>query len=95
VVNQNGCIKRNWVFFAILVLIGGAVLLIVSPFLGIPLIIGAIIWMWFLHKGGQVTSMQKDLKALRKLQEENQHREVDKEMNEALKKKDALDGASK
>jgi hypothetical protein len=88
-----GVLRGIGYFFAILILIGGAVLLIVSPFLGIPLIIGAIIWMWLLHKGGQVTSMQKDLKALRKLQEENQHREVDKEMNEALKKKDALDGA--
>jgi hypothetical protein len=88
-----GVLRGIGYFFAILILIGGAVLLIVSPFLGIPLITGAIIWMWLLHKGGQVTSMQKDLKALRKLQEENQHREVDKEMNEALKKKDALDGA--
>ena len=38
--------------------------------------------------------MQKDLKALRKLQEENQRTELDKEMNEALKKKDELDGST-
>ena len=90
-----GVLRGIGYFFAILILIGGAVLLIVSPFIGIPLIIGAIIWMWFLHKGGQVTSMQKDLKALRKLQEENQHRETNREMNDALKKKDELDGTNR
>jgi hypothetical protein len=90
-----GVLRGIGYFFAVLVLIGGAVLLILSPFLGIPLIIGAIIWMWFLHKGGQVTNMQKDLKALRKLQEENQRREMNIDMNEALKKKDELDGTSK
>jgi hypothetical protein len=42
--------------------------------------------MWFLHKGGQVTAMKKDLKELRKLQEENQRREIEKERNEALKR---------
>ena len=57
-----------------------------SPFIGIVLIVGAIIWMWFLHKGGQVTAMKKDLKELRKLQEENQRREIEKERNEALKR---------
>ncbi len=90
-----GVLRGIGYFFAILILIGGAVLLIVSPFIGIPLIIGAIIWMWFLHKGGQVTSMQKDLKELRKLQEENQRRQMNGDMNEALKKKDELDGTSK
>jgi len=39
-----------------------------------------------LHKGGQVTAMKKDLKELRKLQEENQRREIEKERNEALKR---------
>ena len=90
-----GVLRGIGYFFAVLILIGGAVLLIMSPFIGIPLIIGAIIWMWLLHKGGQVTSMQKDLKALRKLQEENQRREKSIDMNEALKKKDELIGTSK
>jgi hypothetical protein len=90
-----GVLRGIGYFFAILILIGGIVLFFVYPFLGIPIIIGAIIWMWFLHKGGQVTSMQKDLKALRKLQEENQQRELDRQMNEALKKKDELDGTTK
>lgn len=90
-----GVLRGIGYFFAILILIGGIILLIVSPFLGIPLIIGAIIMMWFLHKGGQVTSMKKDLEALRKLQEANQRREIEKEQNEAMKKRDELDGSSK
>jgi hypothetical protein len=44
-----------------------------------------------LHKGGQVTAMKKDLKALREIQEENQRREIEKETKDALKRKSELD----
>lgn len=84
-----GVLRAIGYFIAILILIAGVLLL---PLLGIPLIIGAIIMMWFLHKGGQVTSMKKDLKALRKLEEENQRREIDRQRNDAIKGRDELNG---
>lgn len=50
---------------SILILIAGILLLPV----GIIFIIPAIIWMWYLHKGGQVTNIQKEMKRLRQLKE--------------------------
>jgi hypothetical protein len=87
-----GVLRAFGYFIAILILIGGVLLL---PFLGIPLIIGAIIMMWFLHKGGQVTSMKKDLESLRKLEEENKRRELNRQWNDAIKRKDQLDRTTK
>lgn len=84
-----GVLRAFGYFIAILILIGGVLLL---PFLGIPIIIGAIVMMWFLHKGGQVTGMKKDLEKLRKLEEENRRRETDRRWNDAIKRKDELDG---
>ena len=66
-----------------------------SPFIGIVLIVGSPYGCGFCIRGGQVTAMKKDLKELRKLQEENQRREIEKERNEALKKRDDLNSAPK
>ena len=60
-----GLLRGIGYFFAILTLLAGLVLFPI----GIPLVIGAIVWMWFLHKGGQVTSMKKDLERIRKIQQ--------------------------
>lgn len=70
-----GVLRGIGYFIAIIILIGGIVLF---P-LGIPLIIGAIIMMWALHKGGQVTAMKKDLKKIRQLQEDVQKAEIEKD----------------
>jgi len=61
-----GVLRGIGYFFASLILIFGILLL---PF-GIVLIVPAIVWMWFLHKGGQVTRMQKDLAKIKKMEEE-------------------------
>ncbi len=61
-----GVLRGIGYFFASILLIIG---LLLFP-IGLVLIIPAIIWMWFLHKGGQVTAMKKDLKQIRKLEEE-------------------------
>jgi UDP-N-acetylenolpyruvoylglucosamine reductase len=82
-----GLLRGFGYFIAILILIAG---IIFFPY-GIPAIIGAIIMMWALHKGGQVTAMKKNLKALREIQEENQRREIEKETKDALKRKSELD----
>jgi cell division protein FtsB len=49
-------------FFAILFLIAGIFLTFVHSLIGIPLIIGAIIFIWILKKSGQVASIQKDMR---------------------------------
>jgi len=63
-----GVLRGIGYFFASLILIAGILLLPI----GIVLIIPAIVWMWFLHKGGQVTAMQKDLKKIKEIEAENQ-----------------------
>ena len=82
-----GVLRAFGYFIAILILIGGIVLI---P-LGIPLIIGAIIMMWMLHKGGQVTALKKDISKIRKLQEQVQKAEIEKERIEAENKKRELE----
>ncbi len=78
-----GLLRGIGYFFAVILLIIGLVLF---P-LGIPIIIGAIIWMWALHKGGQVTAMKKDLQRLKDLQEANFKQEIDEKRRDALLKK--------
>ena len=69
---------------AILIIIGGIALF---P-LGIVLIIGGIIMIWALRKGGQVSTMQKDLKAIKKIEQENQKLKLDQMKKDALEKRD-------
>ncbi len=51
--------------------------------------------MWALHKGGQVTSMQKDLKSIRKMEAENQRLKLDKRRQDAMNDKDEREEESK
>jgi hypothetical protein len=69
---------------AIVIIIAGIALF---P-LGIVLIIGGIIMIWALRKGGQVSNMQKDLKAIKKIEEENQKLKLEKMKKDALDKRD-------
>jgi hypothetical protein len=46
--------------------------------IGIVAIIPAIIWIYVLHKGGQVTSMQKELKKIRMMEEEKQRLDLER-----------------
>ncbi len=60
-------ILRNFGYaIGVIILIVG----IVSFPLGLVLIIPAVIMLWLLKKGGQVSKMQKDLKEIRRLEEE-------------------------
>jgi hypothetical protein len=52
------------------------------------LIIGGIIMIWVLRKGGQVSNMQKDLKAIKKIEQENQKLKLDQMKKDALDKRD-------
>ncbi len=81
-----GFLRGFGYFIAIVILIIGIVLF---PY-GIPLVIGAIVMMYVLHKGGQVTSMQKEMKSIRKLQEENQRLKLEQMKKDALNLNDGL-----
>jgi hypothetical protein len=76
-----GVLRAIGYFFASLILITGIILF---PF-GLVLIIPAIIWMWFLHKGGQVTAMKKDLKRIKQIEEDNQKLKLEKMRQDAMK----------
>ena len=82
-----GVLRAIGYIIAILIIIAGIVLF---PY-GIVLIIGAIIMMWALHKGGQVTSMQKSLKEIKKIEEDNQKLKLDQMKKDALEKRDDKD----
>ena len=77
-----GVLRGIGYFFASLLLIFGILLL---PY-GLVLIIPAIIWMWFLHKGGQVTKMQKDLAYMRKMQQYYAESHLDDMIRQAREK---------
>ena len=77
-----GLLRGFGYFIAILILIAGIVLI---P-LGIPLIIAAIVMMYVLHKGGQMTGMKKDLAALRQIEEDNRRREIQQQTQDALRR---------
>ncbi|HEX9318597.1 MAG TPA: hypothetical protein VF884_06650 [Nitrososphaeraceae archaeon] len=71
-------------FIAILIIIAGIVFL---P-LGIIGIILGIIMIYVLHKGGQVSNMQKSLKEIKRIEEENQRLRLDQMKKDALEKRD-------
>ena len=60
-----GVLRGIGYFLASVILIIGILFLPV----GIVLIIPAIIWMWYLHKGGQLTAIQKEMKRIRQIKE--------------------------
>jgi uncharacterized membrane protein len=76
-----GILRGFGYFIAIVILIGGIFLLPI----GLVLIIPAIIMMWFLHKGGQVTAMRKEMKKIRQIEEDNQKLKLDKMRQDAMK----------
>ncbi len=43
---------------------------------------------WALRKGGQVSNMQKDLKAIKKIEEEDQKLKIDQMKKDAVQKRD-------
>jgi hypothetical protein len=77
-----GVLRAIGYFFASVLLIMGILLF---PY-GLVLIIPAIIWMWALHKGGQVTKIQKDLAYMRKMQQYYAEKELDDKAREAKEK---------
>jgi hypothetical protein len=77
-----GVLRAIGYFFASVLLIMGILLFPI----GLILIIPAIIWMWALHKGGQVTQMQKDLEYMRKMQQYYAEKEIDDRIREAKEK---------
>jgi UPF0716 family protein affecting phage T7 exclusion len=75
-------ILRNFGYaIGIIILIVG----IVSFPLGLVLIIPAVIMLWLLKKGGQVSKMQKDLKELRRLEEERMRDNIQQRRNDIVR----------
>ena len=69
-------------FFAVILALVGVFFF---PF-GLVLTLIAIIWMWAIHKGGQVSDIQKQLRLLRKIEDQNQLNEINKQIDEAKKR---------
>ena len=83
-----GVLRAFGYVIAIIILIGG----IITLPIGLVLIIPAIIMMWALHKGGQVTAMKKDLKEIRKIEEANQKTVLENMKRDAINKTAMKDG---
>jgi hypothetical protein len=66
--------------FASIILVAG----IISFPIGIVLIVPAVIWLWLLKKSGQVSSMQKELKAIRKIEEQNTEMKLEQRRKDAM-----------
>ena len=79
---KMGVLRAFGYFIAIVIIIIGTLFLPAFG-LGIPLVVGIII-MWALHKGGQVTSMQKELKKIRELEEEKARQQLDQRKKNLL-----------
>jgi len=75
-----GILRAIGYFFGILLIIGG----IVTLPLGLVLIVPAVIWMWFLKKGGQVSNMEKELKSIRKIESQKMEMELEKRRKDAM-----------
>lgn len=75
-----GILRAIGYTFGILLIIAGILLLPV----GLVLIVPAIIMMWFLKKGGQVSNMQKELKEIRKMEEYKMKVNLEKRRNDAM-----------
>lgn len=50
---------------------------------------------WALRKGGQVSNMQKDLKAIKKIEEENQRLKLEQMKKDALEKREDMENKDK
>jgi len=82
-----GVLRGIGYVFASLILIAG----IVSFPIGIVLIIPAVVWMWFLKKGGEVAAIKKDMKAVREIEEMNTRRETELQRQDALRYRKQLE----
>jgi K+-transporting ATPase A subunit len=78
-----GVLRRIGYFFAIVIIIVGIIFL---P-LGIIAIILGIIMIYVLHKGGQVSNMQKSIE-IKRIEEENQRLRLDQMKKDALENRD-------
>ena len=78
-------------FIAIVILVAGILLFPI----GLILIIPAIIMIWMLRKGGQVSSMQKELKSIKKIEQENQKLKLEQRRKDALSDRQDLEGKGK
>lgn len=76
-----GVLRAIGYFIAIVILVAGILLFPI----GLILVIPAIIMMWMLHKGGQVSSMQKELKSIKKIEEQNQKLKLEKRKQDAIR----------
>jgi membrane protein insertase Oxa1/YidC/SpoIIIJ len=86
-----GVLRAIGYFIAIVIIIVG---IIFFP-IGIVAIIGGIIMIWALRKGGQVSNMQKDLKAIKKIEEENQRLKLEQMKKDALEKREDMENKDK
>jgi len=86
-----GILRGIGYFIAIVILVAGILLFPI----GLILVIPAIIMMWMLHKGGQVTSMQKELKSIKKIEEQNQKLKLEKRRQDAISDRQDLKGEEK
>ncbi len=76
-----GILRAFGYFIALVILVMGVITLPI----GLIFIIPAIIMMWFLHKGGQVTKMKKEIERIRKIEEDNQKLKLEKMRQDAMK----------
>jgi hypothetical protein len=86
-----GILRGIGYFIAIVILVAGIVLFPI----GLILIIPAVIMMWMLHKGGQVSNMQKELKSIKKIEEENQKLKLEQRRQDAINDRQDLKGDEK
>ena len=75
-----GILRGIGYFIAIVIIVAGILLFPI----GLILIIPAIIMIWMLRKGGQVSSMQKELKSIKKIEEQNQRLNLEKRKQDAI-----------
>ena len=86
-----GILRGIGYFIAIVILVAGIILFPI----GLILIIPAIIMIWMLRKGGQVSNMQKELKSIKKIEEENQKLKLEKRRQDAISNRQDLKGEKK
>lgn len=82
-----GVLRGLGYFVAIVILIGGILILPI----GLVLIVPAVIMIWALKKGGEVASIKKDMKAVREIEEMNARRKLEVERQDALKYRQQLE----
>jgi hypothetical protein len=82
-----GVLRGLGYFIAIVILIGGILILPV----GLVLIVPAVIMMWGLKKGGEVAAIKKDMRVVREIEEANARREMEIGRRDALRRRSELE----